>query len=332
MTSGISRANRLGAAAPPGRTLNDRSLLKPCFPTYMYITHSSQDHHLDIMSQQQIFQATEGQDTQPERHYEYQSLPDGHFARYLILQPATTDTEPFVCTLHTAHLDDIPPFEAISYVWGTPAKNQQITCNGKIISITANLFEALRQIRLINKPRTLWADMICINQVDSKEQGHQVSMMEHIYKKSNCTLICLGVSEHVHAPIVADLVADVDDMIQKVFERADFNWDPNSFPMPDEGEPLLSHSGWESFGILLQQPWFRRGWVVQEAAFGRNALVIWADTHIDWLKLVRAYIWYLRRALKLPNIHQLWLSDLHLHGFYIRHKREAHHFPFRGCC
>jgi hypothetical protein len=146
-------------------------------------------------------------------------LSDGRFVRYLILQPASTDTDPLVCTLHTAHLDEISHFEAISYVWGVPVKCQQITCNGRIIRITANLHDALCQVRLTDRTRILWADSICINQADPKEQGDQVSLMAHIYRKSNCTLICLGVSDHVHKPIVADLVADIDHMNIPALER-----------------------------------------------------------------------------------------------------------------
>ncbi|KAI9736117.1 MAG: hypothetical protein M1818_006293 [Claussenomyces sp. TS43310] len=282
------------------------------------------------MSQQQISPATGAQDTRLDCYYEYESLPVGLFFRYLVLQPASADTDPLVCTLYTAHLHEIPHFEAISYVWGISVKNKLISCNGKVIHITANLHDALCQVRLADKPRTLWVDSICINQANPKEQGHQVSLMKHIYKKSNCTLICLGASSYIHAPMVAALVADVDYMIQNVFGRADFDWASNSFPFPDKGEPLLSHSGWESFGVLLQQPWFSRGWVVQEAALGPEALVLWADTTIDWLKIVRAYIWRIRRALKHPDIQHLWLSDLHLQGFHIRRNGEAITFRPEG--
>ena len=275
------------------------------------------------MSKQDTSKATEARNATLEGLYEYQSLPGAHFARYLVLQPGSADSDPLVCTLHTSHLDQIPPFEAISYVWGTPFKNQSITCHGKVIRITINLCEALRQVRLAYKPRTLWMDSICINQADRKEQGHQVSLMGQIYKKSHRTLICLGVSNHVHARIVADLVADIDHTIQQVFEQIEFEGVTNSFPIPDETDTLISHDGWESFRVLLQQPWFQRGWVVQEAALGQDVLVLWADTDIAWLKILQAYIWYTRRALKLPNIQQLWISGLHLQGFYVQRRREA---------
>ncbi|KAI5457047.1 heterokaryon incompatibility protein-domain-containing protein [Mariannaea sp. PMI_226] len=254
------------------------------------------------MSEQQIRLGTLAENPQQGHKYEYKSLPVGGFARYLVLQPASSDTDPLVCNLYTARLEEFPPFEAISYVWGSSAKNRPITCDGNAFYITENLLEALHQVRLVNKPRTLWVDLICINQTDAEERGHQVSMMGQIYKTSICTLICMGISDRVHAPIVADLVSKVDSMTQDVFGRADFSWRPRSFPFPSDSDPLLSHGGWESFNVLLQKPWFGRGWVVQEAALGTQTLVLWANTAIDWLKIVQTYIWGIHRALMLPNI------------------------------
>lgn len=169
-----------------------------------------------------------------------------------------------------------------------------------------------------------------VHQSAPKERGHQVSLMQRIYSRSDCTVICLGVSDRDHAPIVADLVADVDCMIRDLDKRADFDWGPNSFPIPGGGEPLLSHRGWESFGILLHQPWFTRGWVVQEAALGPGTVGPWADTEIAWSKLLRVCIWKTRRAPELPNRQHLWLSDLHLQGFLSSKRPRSHHIPGRG--
>lgn len=269
-------------------------------------------------------------DIQPECDYEYQPLPNARSARYMTLRPASSDNDPLVCSLYTAKLNQFPPYEAISYVWGTPSKDRSITCDGRIIRITANLFDALRQVRSATKPRMLWVDSICINQADVKERGHQVSLMGEIYKKSACTLICLGMSDQALAPIAADLVTNVDFMLQSIFGRADFSWEPKSFPFPEDGNPLLSDTRWESLAVLLQQPWFRRGWVVQEAALGQRAVILWAGTTIIWLKLLRAYFWAVFRALRVPHFHQLWMSNLHLESFYTQRNHEAITFRRAG--
>ncbi|KAL2138045.1 hypothetical protein VTI28DRAFT_7582 [Corynascus sepedonium] len=154
--------------------------------------------------------------------------------------------------------------------------------------------------------------------------------MGRIYGKSSCTLVCLGTSSGAHTSIVADLLADVNRMIHLIFEQEDFSWARNSFPFPEKEYPLVSHPGWTSFGVLLQHPWFRRGWVVQEAALGRDTHLLWGKTEFDWLNVVRAYVWYVRRALKLPSIGHFWLSDLHLQSFYIRRSRETVTFRYEG--
>ncbi|KAM7213857.1 Heterokaryon incompatibility protein (HET) domain containing protein [Rhypophila decipiens] len=117
-------------------------------------------------------------------HYEYQQLPHGDFVRYLILHPGKDD-EPLSCGLKVSLLDKAPQFEAISYVWGTPLRDREIECDGKSLFITANLRGALRCVRWPTESRTLWADSICIDQADSREQGHQVALIGRIYRNAN---------------------------------------------------------------------------------------------------------------------------------------------------
>lgn len=276
------------------------------------------------MAQPQVLQVTRPQLANQQSCFNYKlSLADGLFIRYLVLQAAEDHFDDITCTIYTCHLDHVPAFEAVSYVWGTLVQDQSIKCNGKSLAITANLLDVLRQVRHAHQPRTLWVDSICINQSDAKEKGHQVSLMGHIYKRSQCTLICLGTLGQDDARLAATLVADIDHLIQGIVEKTDFDWTPNSFPFADENEPLLKHEGWGSFTTLLQQPWFRRGWVVQEAALGPNALILWAGYEIDWLALVRSYIWCIYKLLRVPSAHELWLSNLHLEGFYTQRTREA---------
>lgn len=124
-------------------------------------------------------------------------------------------------------LDEQPQFEAISYVWGDAIFDQKIACDpkkGTILHITPTLRNALRQVRLTDKPRAVWADSICINQQDKDEKGYQVGLMGRIYGQSSCTLICLGPNDEGHASKVATLLTDVDTMMQKVFDDHDFSW------------------------------------------------------------------------------------------------------------
>ncbi|KAK4212136.1 heterokaryon incompatibility protein-domain-containing protein [Rhypophila decipiens] len=190
-------------------------------------------------------------------HYEYQQLPHGDFVRYLILHPGKDD-EPLSCSLNVSLLDQAPQFEAISYVWGTPLKDQEIECDGKSLFITANLRDALRCVRWPTESRTLWADSICIDQADSWEKGHQVALMARIYRNAKTVLIHIGSQSHGHEDNAAAVVSDVNAVICQTFDKIDMStWD--SFPYPKPDDPLVLDSRWPSISELLRQPWFDRG-------------------------------------------------------------------------
>ncbi|EMD89161.1 hypothetical protein COCHEDRAFT_1205353 [Bipolaris maydis C5] len=82
----------------------------------------------------------------------------------------------------------------ISYTWGhgEVVPNRLIRCNDKSISISENLFTALRTLRQYDHPILLWADALCINQEDILERTQQVGLMGEIYRNSKETMIWLG--------------------------------------------------------------------------------------------------------------------------------------------
>lgn len=72
---------------------------------------------------------------------------EGAFIRYLLLEPGQ-DQDPLVCQLCVAHIDGVPPFEALSYLWGRLEKVAEIEClGGQCLNITANLESLLRSVR-----------------------------------------------------------------------------------------------------------------------------------------------------------------------------------------
>jgi hypothetical protein len=185
-------------------------------------------------------------------------------------------------------------FEAISYVWGSSDRDQDILCDGNVMKITPNLSRVLRRIRLPKTPRRLWADSICINQDDWEEKGHQVNIMGEIYRTAERVLIYVGPDEGGHAPQLCSLLNDANQMIDDTCKKIDMSW--GSFPWPDEDDPILDDPRWESMYHLLRQDWFRRGWVVREAAFARYGEVIWGRSEFSWDHFMRTYTWLFRRA------------------------------------
>lgn len=279
-----------------------------------------------MSAEEGTFQAVETTEEAPScyRNRLYEPLPSGRYIRVLLIEPGGPD-DPVACKLNTIALDEAH-FEAISYAWGTTSMTEHILCNDISICITANLRDALVQARRKFEPRALWADSICINQEDKDEKGQQVALMADIYKKSSCTLICLGKSDaEAHALPAAGLVADVNDMMDGVFQDESFSWEPDSFPMPGPDEPLLSDARWESVATLAGQPWFHRAWVVQEAALGPDARILWGDVESSWFQLLRACSWVRSRAFTIEHrfFRSREISRLHLATFETRRNGEA---------
>jgi hypothetical protein len=200
----------------------------------------------------------QGRYEQTEQEYRYDTLPkQGNYFRTLILKPGAGD-EPLQCTLQTRPLSGSKPFEAISYVWGNETKDRKIKCGKYSISITSNLWSVLRHVRS-NRPRELWADSICIDQANLEEKSRQVAMMGDIYRLADCVLIFLGEQDFGHGAQVSSLLEEMDELIRDGLEYA--GTEADGFPWPDDDAPILKDTRWTSFNHMLEQSWFRRGWV-----------------------------------------------------------------------
>lgn len=243
--------------------------------------------------------------------YEYSSLQADGFFRFFVLEPGIGE-EPLRGSLKTSKLDEAPYFEAISYVWGSWDRCVELICDNKQILITPSLSEVLHRVRFPHRPRTLWTDSVCINQDDLDEKGSQVALMGGIYRRSNRTLICVGEHDDGHAEPALSLIKDID---QEIFASLTQEW--NSAPLIDENLALFHDTRWKSFQLLVNTPWFERGWVVQEAAHAQDGVVFWGACDFSWEMIMKTVIWMMRRApqiaLQFPA--QLDLPAMHAYCF-----------------
>ncbi|KAK5654302.1 hypothetical protein OQA88_7480 [Cercophora sp. LCS_1] len=147
-----------------------------------------------------------------------------------------------------------PEYNALSYVWGHEPAIHQIILNSKPAAIRPNLFHALQRIRSPREPFSLWVDSICINQFNEAERNAQVKEMANIYRKAQAVWIWLG-EEDLTSKDAMRLISRInrgDSMwVEKWWEEHDFS----------------------AFDQVLQRPWFRRRWVIQEAAFSANSVI-----------------------------------------------------------
>lgn len=106
-------------------------------------------------------------------------------------QPDNEQNPEVVCTLSHASLNDVPKYQALSYVWGEQNVSKQISLNGNSFYVTRNLFDILERLRMRHEKRCLWVDALSINQSDIPERNSQVQIMRSIYSRSQETLIWL---------------------------------------------------------------------------------------------------------------------------------------------
>jgi hypothetical protein len=187
-------------------------------------------------------------------------------------------------------------YEAVSYVWGSDVRDQEIECDGRSLALTTNLFHVLNRIRQPHASRSIWADLICINQEDLDEKSHQVAIMGHIYRHASRVLIHMGIDDKGHGLRVCSLLDDVVLAINAI--RATITEDWNTFPHPRPDDQILDDARWDSLGVLLEEPWFSRGWVVREAGFAQSGNILWANTEFRWEALMKTCIWLHKRGVK----------------------------------
>lgn len=155
--------------------------------------------------------------------------------RLLSLKPGFP-SETIECVLVTVEdVADAPPYEAISYVWGTELAEDPIVCNDVPTTVTKNLYDALKHLRpfpnwdsvvpwstrhpLHSSHRPVWSgfarnrneqqenanalqalvwlDALCINQKDDEERATQVKMMREIFEQAAMVKIWLGKADPI---------------------------------------------------------------------------------------------------------------------------------------
>lgn len=171
--------------------------------------------------------------------------------RVLHLHPGQRDGPLAGWLQHTTWVDP-PQYEALSYEWGSPEKTRTITLEGGFeFQITQSLYDALcdlRQDASPGKPRTLWADAICINQEDLGELQNQVSIMATIYRKAARVVTYIG-PERDDSTSAITFARELKARVDKSHDR--------SFPRVDFTLPPLDDYRWVGLKALILRTWVR---------------------------------------------------------------------------
>ena len=183
--------------------------------------------------------------------------------RLLQLSPASSADCAIRCHFSVVSLDDEPEYEALSYVWGEASDTREIEVGERPRSVTANLFSALRHLRLQDESRVLWVDALCINQLDLQERALQVSRMDQIYGRASQVVVWLGEGwqgSDIAMGFLRSLGAD------------------KTLHLNPELKPSISIDGLNLDSIelrgnlirLFDLPWWKRTWTVQEFVLAKK--------------------------------------------------------------
>jgi hypothetical protein len=160
--------------------------------------------------------------------YEYHVLPSKDGIRLLHLYPSQNPSVPDgeevpYCKLEQYELyyASRPPYEVLSYSWGSPRRDTFINCDGFKLFVTQNCRHALQQLsRLIDEPKVLWVDAICIDQEDIVERSAQVCRMHDIFGQAERVIIWLGKADDTSDRCLTSLrTLGKENTIQKTVGR-----------------------------------------------------------------------------------------------------------------
>jgi hypothetical protein len=209
--------------------------------------------------------------------YNYQRLDTPSSFRLLQIERPPDDTNaPCHYSLIQTTFDQAPPYETLSYVWGTTDRSEMVTLrNGKFLRITKLLKEALAFVERQCSTGYLWIDQICIDQDDRNERGHQVKLMGQIYTSCSRVLVWLGRMTKFDAEL-----SFADDLEQSQSSKDTLVPKISTMRHLIHRLRKVTGSGGSSTGSfwleILQSPWFQRAWVFQEIVLPPSALFILA--------------------------------------------------------
>jgi hypothetical protein len=181
--------------------------------------------------------------------YHYRSLEYDDSIRLLVLHASPKAHTEVQCTVQHVRLSDTElAYEALSYTWGNANDTYRIYLEdvSRPLLVGRNCFNALRHLRLEDGDRKVWVDAICIDQENLIERSSQVQMMDRIYDSASGVVVHLGEETPGSRVLFAEFA---EANVARLHGRQQ-PW-PNSQIVAELEQ-------------LIQRPWFRRVWVLQE--------------------------------------------------------------------
>jgi hypothetical protein len=218
----------------------------------------------------------------------------GREIRLLSICPSSNPERQLECSLGPCDLDSAPPYEALSYVWGTLGvfTNVSIIVNGEVVSIGSNLASALTRLRRADAPRIVWADGLCINQASNEEKSHQVPLMGSIYSLAQRTVVWLGKGHVRQVRNAVGCVRVIADACREYTRNHTLGTLPSDRYKPvNVPIDVITDEVCASLRDLYDLPWFNRIWCIQEIYLAQDGLMLWGSEEVPWSDVQLAALW-----------------------------------------
>lgn len=203
--------------------------------------------------------------------YSYPEFETKTSIRLVILHPGAFN-DPITCDIISCDLDEAPDYEALSYTWadstGDKTLSARIWCGREMknaIEVTTNCKAALRRLRSQDVCSVVWVDAICINQSQTRERNHQVSIMSLIYRSARRVIVYLGEGSSATDGFIDILNSEPS----QIHTHVELVWLATS---------------------VFSRSWFERLWVLQEIVLARTAVVICGTRRIQWQRLAKFFV------------------------------------------
>lgn len=236
--------------------------------------------------------------------YAYKPLEQEEIRTLTILPGAHKDS---LCGVLEQHQlgDPTKPYQALSYVWGSPRRREVLYLGEHRVHITRNADALLRHLRDPYVGRRVWIDGICINQRDLTERCHQLPMMHAIYTGAENVLIWAGNSDQ-HTRSVVDFFNDLKARhLNTKQERQKLINDTSSLVFSvqlqsiGESTSITEHER-DSFARIrafVDRPWFHRAWTFQEACLSTRCQLLCGEYSLPWSTVVSATLYLSTRGM-----------------------------------
>jgi len=213
------------------------------------------------------------------KEYCYSPLPTRNSFRLIEFSTDLVSHKP-VFRFYTESLDNLEHgYVAISYAWDHLNTSTRIfSLDGHFLELSRTLSDLVQSLTKRHKTCVVWIDALCINQKDYAEKSIQVCLMGRIYSAAEQVIVWLGAS----TPEIERQFRVIDDG-----------------ETHQSSETTSAQVDYVALFSLLERPWFRRIWVVQEVALGKQVVILCGESvmQLDALRPHLSALW---------NRHEIW--------------------------